>query len=185
MSIGQSSEQMIPSSWVRTGPDKPSWYAVYTRSRHEKKVAAQLAEMGILTFLPFVTETHQWCDRRKVVELPLFPGYAFVHTDLTPHQRVRVLRTPGIVGFVGVKGIGIAIPDKQIEDLRTLLAQKLPCALHPFLREGQRVRVRGGCLDGIEGILIGVNSNRSIVISVDPILRSVAIRIEGYDVEPI
>lgn len=180
-----SSEQMIPSSWAPMEPDKPSWYAVYTRSRHEKKVAAQLSEKGILTFLPLVTETHRWSDRRKVVELPLFPGYTFLHTHLTPHQRLRVLETPSIVGFVGVKGIGIPIPDKQVEDLRTLVAHKLPCMLLPFLREGQRVRVRGGCLDGLEGILVGVNSDRSLVISVEPIHRSVAIKVEGYDVEPI
>jgi len=73
-------------------PDKPSWYAVYTRSRHEKKVAAQLEEKGILTFLPLVTETHRWSDRRKVIAFPLFPGYTFVHTQLTPHQRLRTGR---------------------------------------------------------------------------------------------
>jgi transcriptional antiterminator NusG len=185
MSVGTYPEQVIPRAWLTAQPDAPLWYAIATRSRHEKKVAAQLTEKNITTFLPLITETHRWSDRRKVVELPLFPCYAFVHTSASSQQRLRVLQTAGVIGFVGVNGLGIPIPEKQIDDLRTLLAHKLPCALYPFLREGQRVRVRGGCLDGVEGFIAGFKSGRSLVISLDPIHRSVAIRVEGYDVTPV
>lgn len=160
-------------------------YALRTYPRHEKKVAAQLVNKGLTTFLPLLSQTHRWSDRRKVVQVPLFPGYAFVRIVATAEACLPVLRTAGVVSFVGISGRGIPIPDKQIEDIQTVLAHNVPCVLYPFLRAGQRVRIRGGCLDGIEGVLVARNSDRSLVMSVEPILQSLAIRIEGYDVEII
>ena len=159
------------------------WYALYTRSRHEKAVTALLQQKGVTTFLPLFSRVHRWSDRRKTVQVSLFPGYTFVRVNATPESHVRVLQTPGVVGFVGTGRRGIPIPDKQIEDIQTVLAQNIPCASFPFLRVGQRVRIRGGCLDGIEGKLVTLKGDRTLVISVEPILHSLAIRIEGYDVE--
>ena len=159
------------------------WFALGIRSRHEKKVLALLEAKGVETFLPLVSQLHRWSDRRKLVQVPLFPGYLFVRLDGTAGTRLRALATRGIVGFVGSSGQGLPIPDKQIEDIQTVLASQAPCTLFPFLRAGQRVRIRGGCLDGIEGILVARNDDRSLVISVAPILQSVAIRIEGYEIE--
>jgi transcription antitermination factor NusG len=95
------------------------------------------------------------------------------------------MRTSGVLGFVGVRGTGLPIPDKQVENIRTLLRHDLPCALYPFLRVGQKVRVYGGALNGIEGILVAVNADRSLVISIELIQRSVVIRIKDYNVQPI
>ena len=159
------------------------WYAVYTRARHEKVVDASLRQKSITTFLPLVSRTHRWSDRRKIVEVSLFPSYTFVHLAPTAESYLRVLNTAGVVGFVGSGRRGIPIPDKQIEDIQTVLRQKIPCAIFAFLRVGQRVRIRGGCLDGIEGLLVAFKGDRSLVISVDSILQSLAIRIEGYDLE--
>jgi transcription antitermination factor NusG len=159
------------------------WFALETRSRHEKKVLALLEAKGVETFLPLLSQLHRWSDRRKLVQVPLFPGYLFVRHDGTTDARLRALQTRGIVGFVGSGGQGLPIPDKQIEDIQTVLASHAPCTLFPFLRAGQRVRIRGGCLDGIEGILVARNEDRSLVISVEPILQSLAIRIEGYEIE--
>ena len=89
------------------------------------------------------------------------------------------------MGFVGICGVGLPIPDKEIEDIQTLLAQNVTCALYPFIRMGQRVRIRGGCLDGVEGILVAKNSDRNLVVSIELIQQSVAVRIDGYDVEPV
>lgn len=161
------------------------WYAVRTRSRHEKLVARQLENQGIESFLPVVTQVRSWSDRRKEVETPLFSGYAFLRVIHSSDDRVRVLRTQGVVSFVGVHGSGIPIPDHQIEDIRTLVASRIPYEERPFLRVGQRVRVRGGALDGIEGILVAENGDRSLVISVEPIQRSVCVRVAGYDVEAV
>ncbi len=165
--------------------EEARWFAIRTRSRHEKVAAQQLETQQIETFLPLVTQVHHWSDRRMQVEMPLFSGYAFVRVAPGASDRLRVLRTHGVVSFVGIHGEGIPIPDSQIEDIRTLLAHKVPFKNHTFLRVGQRVRIRGGALDGVEGILSAHNQDRSLVISVEPIQRSLSIRIEGYDVEPV
>jgi len=166
------------------GLGRPQWYAIRTRSRHEKKIASELRDKGLHHFLPLQTQIHRWSDRNKQVEVPLFPGYVFVRTLPVAEARVSVLRTPGVVGFVGNQGRGTPIPDKQIEDIQTILQQKVQFTLHPFLNLNQRVRIRGGCLDGVEGVLVGMNPDLSLVVSVDLIKRAMAIRVAGYDVEP-
>lgn len=163
--------------------EQPRWYAVQTRSRHEKKAAAELGEKGIYCFLPLTTQIHQWSDREKEVEVPLFPGYLFVNTLTIPEVRVSVLRTSGITSFVGNQGKGTPIPDKQIEAVQALVNQRVPMTAHPFLSVNQKVRIRGGSLDGVEGVLVGVNPDLSLVVSVDLIQRAVAIRVSGYEVE--
>jgi transcription antitermination factor NusG len=168
---------------IVSAPSEEHWYALYTRSRHEKTVAALLQQKGMTTFLPLFPRVHRWSDRKKTVQVALFPGYTFVRADAAPESCIRILQTPGVVGFVGTGRRGIPIPDKQIEDIQTVLAQNIPCAIFPFLRVGQRVRIRGGCLDGIEGRLNTLKGDRSLVISVEPILRSLAIGLDGYDVE--
>lgn len=160
-----------------------SWFAVHTRAQHEKKVDTLLRGKNIETFLPVVTKVQRWSDRRKKVEFPLFPCYTFVHVPYSSEHFVRVLRTPGIVRIVSSGSEPLAVPKEQIANLRLLLGSKVPYWEHPFLRAGQRVRVRGGCLDGLEGILTELKLNRTLVISADPIQRSIAIRAEDYDIE--
>jgi transcription antitermination factor NusG len=96
-----------------------------------------------------------------------------------------VLSVNGVLRFVGVRGEGVPIPDDQVESIRALVSGKVPYTLYPFLKIGQRVRVRGGSLDGVEGILVARNGNRTLVISVEPIQRSLAINLDGYQVQPI
>lgn len=162
-----------------------NWYAIRTRSRHEKVAERQLRAQGIDAFSPAISQIRQWSDRRKVVESPLFAGYAFVRIVHSPEERVRVLRTQGVVELVGAQGLGIPIPSEQIDAVRAIVAGNLPVAQHVFLKVGQRVRVRGGSLDGVEGILVSQNGSRNLVISVEPIQRSLSIQIEGYQVEPV
>lgn len=178
-------EQSQPATDGAELPDQARWYAVRTRSRHEKLVARQLENQGIESFLPVVTQTRKWSDRRKQVETPLFSGYAFLRMIHSSDDRVRVLRTQGVVSFVGVHGTGTPIPDHQIEDIKTLVASRIPYEERPFLQIGQRVRVRGGALDGIQGILVAENGDHSLVISVEPIQRSLCVRVAGYDVEAV
>jgi len=165
--------------------DEPQWYAVHTRSRHEKAVVNQLERCGIKTFLPLISEVHSWSDRRKIVQLPLFCCPAFVHLRLLPELWYKVMQTNGVLKFVGIRGEGIPIPENQIESVRALLSSDVPYALCPFLQVGQRVRIRGGALDGIEGLLSARNGDRTLVISVEPIQRSIAVRIDQYQVEAI
>jgi transcription antitermination factor NusG len=160
------------------------WYAVQTRYRCETKIACQLQSKGVQTFLPLLRETHCWTDRQRTISLPLFSGYVFVCLQLSNSVRATVLRTAGVVAFVNSLGGASPIPARQIDDLRRLLAQKLPCALRAFMKAGQRVRIRGGCLDGLEGIL-AQSSQKTLVVSIECIQRSVAVTIDGYELEMI
>ena len=159
------------------------WYAIQTRQQFEKKADWQLRRKGIETFLPLLRQVHQWSDRRKLVEIPLFAGYEFVHLQLSAETRLRVLETPGVFGFVGFQRGATPIPAGQIEALQRLLRNDANCTIRPFLRNGQRVRIRGGALDGVEGIL--QENDKNLVISIECIQRSIAIRIEGYDLEAV
>lgn len=161
------------------------WYAVHTQARHEKMVEHKLRERGIETFLPLVTETHRWSDRNKKVQLPLFGSYVFARLTPSKVERLRVLTIGGVFSFVGVRGEGTPIPDTQIEAVRALVNGGLLWSTHPFLKIGQRVRIRSGALDGVEGILIDRAGDSTLVISVDAIQRSLSVRVEGYDVEPV
>ena len=166
-------------------PECASWYAIHTRARHERVVEQRLRAEGLETFLPITSEVHRWSDRRKSMDVPLFSCYVFVRLALTPEERRRIFRVHGILGFVGIRGQGTPIPDEQIDAVRTILIQRIPWSSLPFLKVGQRVRIRGGALDGLEGILLSRNGDHKLVISVNAIQRSLAVHIEGYDVGPL
>src|SRR3984957_1137113 len=159
------------------------WYAIHTKPRHEKWIAGQLQEKSVFTFLPLLQQIHQWSDRRTKVDVPMFSCYAFVRIVQSAEERLKVLRTPGVLGFVGSEREGTPIPSEQIENLRIALRAKIPCPGHPYLRIGQRVRVRGGSLNGIQGILLSQGKDQSLIVSVELLQRSIAIRVEGYEVE--
>ena len=178
------STNQLPS-WTANSAEREQWYAVHTKARHEKRIAARLGGKGFVVFLPAVTQVHQWSDRRQRIELPLFPSYLFLRIGSLSEVRLLFFQTPGVIGLVGDHGKGIPIPDYQIEEIKHLLERKVPFAEHPFLKVGQRVRVVGGPLDGIEGILVAGNGRRRLVISVNTIERSLAISVEGYEVRPV
>jgi transcription antitermination factor NusG len=160
------------------------WVAVQTRYRFEKKVAEQLSGKGIEVFLPVRKENREWSDRSKVVNVPLFPGYAFLRLVKSIGWRLLVLQTAGVMGFVNFSGVDAVVPEKQIEDLQLLMAAEVPFSLYPFVQVGRRVRICGGCLDGMEGLLTHREKGK-VVISIDSIQRSLAIEIQGYEVELI
>ena len=159
------------------------WYALQTRPRHEKVVKHSLESAGIETFLPVCPQIRSWSDRRKVVELPLFPGYIFARTTWSLQARVRVFQTNGVVAFVGPRKEATPIPEQQIDAVRSLVGAQAELHQHPYLTVGQRVRIRNGALQGLEGILVRVAGDHSLVVSVDLIHRSVAFRLDGYELE--
>jgi transcription antitermination factor NusG len=161
------------------------WYALHTRARHEKAIERRLLDQGMKAFVPTTMEVHRWSDRKKKVEVPLFSCYVFVHCALSSEDRTRVHRVESVHGFVGSRGSSLPIPDEQIESIQKVLTQTAPWRSYPFLKVGQRVRVRGGAMDGVEGVFLSENGDHSLIISVDAIQRSMAVRIDGYDVEPV
>jgi len=166
-----------------TGAEDSNWYALVCRARHEKNVAQSLVERGVETFLPMVTEIHRWSDRKKSVKLPLFSCYMFAKLTPNRNNRLRVLHVGGVLGLVGSLGEGTRIPNEQIDAVRALVDGDRPWSPYPFLKIGQRVRIRGGALEGVEGTLVSRNGNDTLVVSVEAIQRSLAVRVEGYEVE--
>jgi len=179
-----SGEQVLAQNTKPHGTAGDQWFALHTYPRHEKRVAAELQGKGLEVYLPLVARRHQWSDRQKQVELPLFPCYTFARIDASAEARLNVLRVGGVLGLVGGGGRGTPIPDSQIETVRTLLHHKIPMDPYVFLKVGQRVRVRGGSLDGLEGILVRRDGSRRLVVSVENLERSLSISIEGLEVEP-
>ena len=175
------SEQFNNSN-LSTVLEAPEWFAVRTRPRHEKAVVKQLESTRVETFLPLCTEMRSWSDRRKEVEFPLFPGYIFVRFPNSGHTRLLVFQARGVIGFVGPNNKATAIPAQQVESIRSLVEARVDFRPHPYLNVGQRIRIRNGALQGLEGVLVRVANDQSLIVSVDLIHKSVAIRLEGYDV---
>jgi transcription antitermination factor NusG len=170
---------------VGAKPENLLWFAVQTKPRHEKKVSSGLKEKHIHTFLPLQREKRQWSDRQQWIELPLFSHYVFVRIPSTGQSRAQVLQTSGVVQFAGTAGRGSPIPDNQIENLQAIVDQRVPLELHAFVNVGERVRIRGGALNGIEGILAAIRNDKSLIVSVDLIHKSVALRIDGFELERV
>jgi transcription antitermination factor NusG len=185
--IGGALQESI-DPYVNSSPhsttNNQEWFAVQTKPRHEKKVALELKEKQIDVFLPLLTTMRQWSDRKQEVEMPLFPSYMFVRLNQTREERTAVLRTNGVHSFVGMRGIGVAVPDDEIESVQKILLEGVNFTDYPFLAIGQKVRVRGGSLDGVSGVLTAINNDHSLIVSVQCIQRSLAVRIDGYGVEP-
>ncbi len=167
---------------VPTVTPVPRWYAAYVCSRQEKIVEKQLQERNVQCFLPLYTSIRRWKDRRKELSMALFPGYVFVHTDLT--DRIRILQLPGVVRFVSFNGTPAPLADGEIEILSKGIAGGVAASPHPYLKIGRRVRIRYGPLAGAEGILLRRKEKVRVVISIDLIMRSVAVELDEADVEP-
>jgi transcription antitermination factor NusG len=165
------------------GTPESQWFAIQTIAKHEKRVTKQLQEKDVDTFLPLLPEIHRWSDRQTKVDVPLFSCYTFVRIVPAPEERLPVLTTPGVLGFVGSQREGTPIPEREIENLRTAIRNQGSCELHPFITAGTRVRIRDGALTGVEGILVSQDKNRTLVVSVELLQRSVSLRIDRYDVE--
>ena len=161
----------------------PSWYAIYTSANHEKKVAAELVRRSVENYLPLYGSVRRWKDRRVHLELPLFPGYVFVQLRL--RDRSRVLQVPGVASFVAFGGLPVALPDGQVEALRAGLRGQLRAEPHPYLTVGRRVRVTRGALQGAEGILLRRRGIFRVILSLEVIMRSVAVEVDTADIEPL
>ncbi len=161
----------------------PNWYALKIKHRHEKKVDFRLNEKGITSYLPLKTEYRCWSDRHKKVSEPLFSCYLFVHTPL--RDRLPILQTDGVVGFVSFNGKPAIIPEKQINSIKLILEKK-PCVEQiSYFTPGKKVRIKAGDLKGIEGVLTEIRNNFRFVLCVDGIKQALAIEIFVNDLELI
>jgi transcription antitermination factor NusG len=159
------------------------WYAIHTCSRHEKQVATHLERRAVEFFLPTYPSVRRWKDRRVCLDLPLFPGYLFVRIPLA--ERLRVLQVPSVVSLIGVNGRGTPLADDEVDQVRNAVAGGRGVEPHAYLRIGQRVRVRSGPLCELEGILVRKKNGLRVVISLDLIMRSMAVEVDASEIEPV
>ena len=171
-----------PAGPHENGFSQVNWYALYTYPRHEKRVNEQIKQRHISCFLPLYRSVRRWKDRRKELELPLFPGYVFVYIAL--RDRLAVLQLAGAVRFVSFNGHPTPVPEKDIASIMNGLSNGFRLEPHPYLTVGRRVRVRYGPLAGAQGVLVRRKDRFRVVLSLDLIMRSVSVEVDESDIEP-
>ena len=158
-----------------------NWFAAYTYPRHEKKVAEYLNSAGVQCFLPLYKESRLWNNGlRVIIEKPLFPSYVFVHVDSS--DSLKILKTPSVASLVTVSGVPVPLPRQEVESLMAGVAQ-LDLAPHPYLREGDRVRVRSGPFADREGILVQCKNRWRVVICIELLMQAVSVDIDACALE--
>jgi transcription antitermination factor NusG len=176
--VGTEKKEQEPAAALELSGN---WFAAYTLSHHEKRVAGLLAARQVESFLPLYSALHRWRNRcDKHLELPLFPNYVFVR--IAPRERVRVLQVPGVLSMVGFGGTLARLPDQQIEALRSGIGQR-KLEPHPYLAVGRSVRIKAGAMSGLEGVLVRKKSNLRVVLALDVIMRSVSVEVDAADLE--
>ena len=158
------------------------WYAIWTRSRHEKAVRDQLAGRSIEVFLPTIARWSRWKDRRKRIEWPLFPGYCFARFDAS--QRLPGLTCDGVVQIIGSDGTPTPIPSYEVVGIRRLVEGELSCDPCPMIKEGEMVRLVSGPLRGVIGRLVRKGTHARLVLAVDLIGQAVSVEVDAADVRP-
>jgi transcription termination/antitermination protein NusG len=160
----------------------PDWYAIWTRSRHEGVVRDQLVQKGIEAFLPTIPKWSRWKDRKKKIDWPLFPGYCFARFD--PQNRLAILKCSGVVNIVSFNGDIAAIPEGEINGIRTLVQSDLQYDPCPLVREGSMVEVTHGPLKGVVGRLTRKGAHARLILAVDLIGQAVSVEVDAADVKP-
>jgi transcription antitermination factor NusG len=173
---------VIPSTNCEDRSAGANWYALYTCPRHEKRVAEQIRQRRVSCFLPVYRSVRRWKDRRKELELALFPGYVFVH--IVPEDRLRVLQLAGAIRFVSCNGHPVPLPDGEVRSLMNGLHSGVRVQPHPYLKIGRRVRVRYGPFSKAQGILVRRKDSLRVVLSLDLIMRSISVEVDESDIEP-
>jgi len=155
----------------------PRWYAIYTRSRYEKKVSMEFEDRGLEHFLPLVPQLRNWKDRKKIVNMPIFPGYVFVNIKLS--EKIRVLRANGVVRFIEFNGSPSPIPDAQIEDVRQLLKYPDRVETASYFNCGDSVEITAGPFSGIKGKIIHSRGKQRILVGIEIIQQAISVEIDS------
>lgn len=160
-----------------------NWYAISVYPRHEKSVARHFEGQGTEYFLPLYSSLRRWKDRKKEIDMVLFPGYIFVRIVLD--DRLRVLMVPGVSRFITFQDLPAVVPEEQIQAIGLTSTRGVAIRPHPYLQKGCRVRIVRGPMAGVEGILSRRKDKFRVVLSIDLIASSVAVEVEGADLEPL
>jgi len=168
------------SDQTTAGSEPQFWYAAYTASRHEKTVAEHLRQRDVECFLPLYESVRRWNNGRHLVQLPLFPGYVFVRMAM--RDKLRVLQVPGLAQLVSFQGAPAALPEAEIETLRTALQSGVTAQPYRYLNVGSKVEISRGPLQGMRGILLRHQGQFRVILSVEMIMRSMVIEVDALDI---
>ena len=152
------------------------WFAIRTKSNQEKLVSTILSNKDFEVYFPAYRMCRRWSDRKVETDVPLFPGYLFCRLDVV--RRMPILTTPGVASIVGFRNEPVAVPESEIEAVRAVLRSGLAAEPCPFIREGQRVRISSGALEGQEGILLKKKNEWRLIVSISMLQRSVSVEID-------
>jgi transcription termination/antitermination protein NusG len=173
----------VDPSRLRPGSGEPSWFAIWTRSRHEKIVRDQLEKKtDVDVFLPTIGKWSRWKDRKKKIDWPLFPGYVFAR--FVADERIGILKVDGVVQIISNNGVLSPIPDEEIDSIRTLVESELAYDPVPLIKEGDMVRVVHGPLKGVVGRLTRKGAHARLILAVDLIGQAVSVEVDAADVKP-
>lgn len=161
----------------------PNWHAIFTRHQHEKSVASSLSGKGHEVYLPLYLSARRWRDRTKHLWLPLFPGYVFIRDGMD--RQFQIVTTPGVIHIVSWGGRPAVVPQQQLNTVRRIIGSCHPVEVWPYLECGDRVRVKAGPLMGLEGLLARKKGISRLVVSMQILGRSVAVEIDGSNVERV
>lgn len=181
---GETLRVEVPALEVEGSPEGLlAWYALRTRSRHEKSTSKFLKGTGFEVFLPTVSRVRQWKDRRIRIDFPLFPGYCFIRCNALGFREVR--KAPGAVDLVGIAGEPVPVPEEEIGAVRRLVYCTLPYDPHPTLEPGMKVRVVRGPLVDVEGILLRKGAHTRLLIVINLLHRGATVKLDAADVVPV
>jgi transcription antitermination factor NusG len=159
------------------------WYAIHVRSHYEHLVSAGLRGRGYEDFLPLYRSQRNWSDRKKELDLPLFPGYVFCRLNV--EHRQPVMCVPGVVSILGLGRTPVAVPEEELGAVRRVIQSGVAAVPWPFLRTGERVLIERGPLVGVEGTLVEIKSHLRLVLSIELLQRSVAAEVDRAWIRPI
>jgi transcription antitermination factor NusG len=162
-----------------------AWFAIQTRYRYEQRIADELKTKGIESFLPTVSEVHNWKDRTRILEVPAFSGYLFARFEATLENRVRVLETAGVVKLLGRKGKPEPVAVMEVSALRQVLESGMACTRHPYMATGTLLRIKRGPLQGLEGHVVRTVNALKIVLNVSCVYQAIAVEVALEDVEAV
>ena len=164
------------------------WYAVSTKSRHEYKAYTGLSQKNLTTFLPEMEVWSKRKDRKKKITVPLFPGYLFVNAVLDNETKLTILKTIGVVRILGKKlnTEPLPVPEEKILAIQRILEKKVEMFSLQYPKAGEPARIMDGPFAGIEGTVITSDPEKELfVITIDLMQRSVAIKLEGFQISKI
>ena len=159
------------------------WYVLHTKSRHESVVDEGLKKKKLEVFLPKIKVRSKRRDRRTMIQVPLFPGYVFIKSDLHPHSHLEIVKTAGAVRLIGSKLGPVPVPDETIDSLKIMVASEQPISTGARLKRGDRVLVVAGAFTGVTGTFMRYRGKGRVIVNIEALGQHAGVDVDEQDIE--